>query len=461
MKLCTLLLIVSVTLFIFNKGKAQSLTLADSILLNTAQSDTTLLREIIHNKPDEKVTAIALNRIGIIYYKSKRDDKAEQVFLSVYNQFQGRAEAFLAAFYLGEIAFHKENLKKAKAYLSEFLSSNPEGTLAKWAQYYYVKSKFRDNDSDYVDAAHNFLADQHNFMRSKKATVQYEIIRYLMNNHNYAQALIEAQTLINNNPRDTLTEKVKFMIGEIYILLKRPIEALTHYNLIINENGITPMEAAKARFYIGEVFDNIGDIENARINYQLLLNTYPNQKRWATAAKYSLAMLNYQGWLTKNDSINQYKGYSSLLNYINQNPGDHHVPHALRALADMYISDGRYNEAIDCFNKILSFDTSLVTLDPHASIRSNDLIEHKKIITDVKFTMARIMREMLHKPQDALSIYYGMLSVSPNNSILKLNKALCLIDLNRSDEAKVILNQLVQEGGNQKKHAQYILLTLK
>jgi hypothetical protein len=50
-----------------------------------------------------------------------------------------------------------------------------------------------------------------------------------------------------------------------------------------------------------------------------------------------------------------------------------------------------------------------------------------------------------------------MLLSAPNNTDAKINKALCLIDMTRKDEAKEILEQIVQLGGKNKVRAENIL----
>jgi tetratricopeptide (TPR) repeat protein len=439
----------------------QSLSGTDSTLLNNAKNDTTLLRQIVTNRPGELIAAKAQNQIGLILLNAKNESNASQEFLAVHNQFLGTQDAFTAAYYLGKIAFHLDNLKNAKKYLSSYLASHPIDGNVLWAQYYYIKAKYRDNDSDYVEAAHHFLSVPNDFKQSKKATMQYELISYLVKNNKYSEALNEANKMMDLYPTDTLSEKVKYMIGEIYSSLDRSSDALAQYNLILQKPGITSIEAAKTRFHIGEVYASQNDFTNARTNYQLILTDFPNLKRWAGAAKYSLAMLNYQEWLVAKDSIHLAKGYSALQTYIAQNPEDHHLPIALRALADLYLSEGKYTDAINSFDKISNYDTSRVTLNPRASARSNDLKAHKKMVKEVNLEKAHILRENLHQPDSALSIFDSMLSVSPNNGEAKLNKALCLIDLNQKTEARSILEQLVQQGGKQKKHAAHILLTLK
>jgi tetratricopeptide (TPR) repeat protein len=462
MKVKIIALIILVYLVIGNNySPAQSFSGPDSTLLSNAKNDTSLLRQIVTNRPGELIAAKAQNQIGLILFNAKNESNASQEFLAVYNQFLGTQDAYTATYYLGKIAFHVDNLKNAKKYFSEYLASHPNDGNVLWAQYYYIKAKYRDNDSDYVEAAHHFLSVQNDFKQSKKATMQYELISYLVKNNKYSEALNEANKMMKLYPADTLSGKVKYMIGEIYSSLDRSSDALAQYNLILQKPGITSIEAAKTRFHIGEVYASQNDFTNARTSYHLILTDFPNLKRWVAAANYSLAMLNYQEWLLQKDSTNLANGYSALQNYITHHPEDHHMPLALRALADLYLSEGKYTEAINSFDKILNYDTSLVTLNPRASVRSNDLKAHKKIVKDVNFAKIRILREKLHMPEAAMSILVKILSNSENNGEAKLNKALCLIDLKRSNEAKFLLEQLVQEGGKQKNYAQHILLTLK
>jgi len=129
---------------------AQVNSASDSLLYDAAKNDTTLLRQIIQSRPGESISSKALVKIGTILYFAKKENKAEQEFKAVYKQFKGQMDAYTAGYYLGRIAFNKENYTAAKKYLSEYIAFGDNKKTIEFAKYFLIKSKYQNNDTDYV-----------------------------------------------------------------------------------------------------------------------------------------------------------------------------------------------------------------------------------------------------------------------------------------------------------------------
>ena len=518
-----------------NYSTAQSLSAQDSITFNNAKSDTTLLRQIISTRSGELIAAKAQIRIGIILYNAKNDNKAEQEFLYIYNQFAGhrdaqraafylgkieyhnekyeeaqkyftefrnsnpkiseaseaeyhlalilyktnkenlaeegflsvynqypnQPEAKLSAYYLGSIAFHKDDYDNAKKYFAEYLQAYPTGKLSDFAIYHLLKVKIQSNDTDYVDLAYKFLSEKHDSVKTGNAAIQYDLVNYFTNNNTYDQALFEAKKMVKKYPNYKSTMQVRFQIGEIYQLLNKPQDAIAQYNSIIKIPGINPNYAARAQYELGGVYANQNDYKNARTNFMLVQSLYPQLNKWFITSEYSLAMLAYQKSLNMPDSSNQTEGLQKLLEFVSKYPTNHHTPRALRALADLYINEGKYFDAIETYDKILAFDSTNIPLNQRKENKFNELKSHRSLVKETLFSKARLLRDKLKRYTESLTIYESLLFLSPNNGEARVNKALCLIDMNRKEEAKAILNKIIQDGDAEKNRAQHVLLTIK
>jgi tetratricopeptide (TPR) repeat protein len=417
----------------------------------SAMRDTSQLRQIIAKYSGQEISAAAQNRLGEILYSSKHYETAGREFLSTYRQYLGKSPVRLrAAYFLGKISFNREKPGDAKSYLGEFLASNPKGTDADWARYFLVRAKFRAGDTDYVSSVKSYFTTSHDSAASHDPTVQYDLIRYLMDHHSYQQSLTEANTMISNYPNDNLTSSVKFKLGIIYEMLGRYNDAVGLYGAII---GTAPSAevGAKAQFELAGVYDSQNDFANARKEYAKVPAHYPGAKHYVDATACALAMMLYRESLNNPDSAELGEQASEALQgFVTNYPTDRHVPHALMALADLYEKQGNFEEACNSYQKIVDFDTMLIPIKPNAIVRSNDMVAHRELVAQARLSKGNILLDRLQKPQEALAEYQGILAADPNNDVVQLKEAMCYIALGETDQARQALNILVNGGGQEK-----------
>ena len=422
---------------------------------------TNYLNEFIGSNPDSDEAIDAQFHLALTSYKSNKTDLAEQMFLSLYNQHPNKPESSEAGSYLGNIAISKNNYQSAKKYLTEYLITHPDGKSAEFAKYHILKAKYQSNDTDYIAFAHGFLSEKHDSIKSGNASIQYDLVWHLINNHKYEQALTEANLMVSNYPDYHAIMQVRFQIGQILSVLNKSQEALTQYNSILQILNISSKDAARALYETGGVYENLNDFENAKANFKLVQSQYPQETQMFIISEYSLAMLTYQQYLSHPDSSNLVEGCSKLRNFVTAYPTDHHTPRALHAMADLLTSSKRYSEALDAYDKIIGFDSTLIPINQRQDIKYNERGAHRSLVKEVMLSKAKIMRQNLKRSSDAMAIYNGMLTTDQNNCELLINKALCHIDLGQKTEAKALLTQVVQSGGKEKTRASHILEKLQ
>ncbi|HUI29255.1 MAG TPA: tetratricopeptide repeat protein [Candidatus Acidoferrales bacterium] len=452
------LLILCALVCLASWGTAISQT-TESLNTVAAMSDIGKLRSIAQVHRGEKIGASAQNRIGMIFYSQKNNDAAEREFLITYTQHTDqRAEAMQAAYYLGKISLNKEDPKQAMKYFSESLSSGSlVGADIDWARYYQVKAMYRSEDPSYLTTVRSYLTGSHDYSKRNDISVRYDLVRYLANKHQYGQALEEANTIVNLFPNDPLSMNVRFEVGELYFMLGRPQDALNQFSAILNTAGQDPVVGAHALYQIGVAYDNEGDLVNARSTYRKVIDAYPTQTRWVNASEFGIAMIEYRE-VKPGSSLDA--AYEALHSFVSNHPTDHHVPQALMTLASLNMQRGKYSEAVSEYDQVIQFDPSLIPIKSKASLRSNDVNAFRDLVLRAHFAKASLLRTQLVKPDLALAEYNLILESHPESEEALFCKALSLIQLDRRDEARGILNNLSSSGTDYGKMAQQTLKTL-
>ncbi len=423
-----------------------------------AMTDTSGLRGIAVRHMGKRIGARAQNRIGEILYAKKRYGEAEKEYLSTYRQYLGKSpERMSAAYHLGKTSFQRERPADARRYLGEFLASNPKGHEADWARYYLVRTKFRAGDKDYVRAVKSYFATRHDATASHDPTVQYDLIRYLMDHHKYADALAEAKTMTKKYPDDKLTLGVRFKLGIIYEMVERHEDAVENYRSIIRTAKSSAI-AAHAQFELAGAYDCRNDFGNARREYAKVPLLYPDVKHYVDAAECSAAMMLYRESLMNPDSSDLgEKAMGAVRKFVTDHPTDRHTPRALMALADMSVRHGDYKAACKFYDEIIAFDSTLVLIKPKAAIRSNDAVAHRELVMHAHLSKGDILHDNLQESEQALAEYRSVLTGDPGNGVVQLKEAVCLIDMGQKEEARDVLNGLVRGNGPQKESATYLL----
>lgn len=396
------------------------------------------------------------------------------MFLLNDSNFVNAAKSFLAANYSGDTKINSEIQYNLMRYylnkhdyslgLSEaslMLRYFPNDSLSDMTKYYIARAKYVTNDSDYTFSARDFLSINKKHLKKLKPVVQYELMRNLMNSGSFNSALTEARAMTTLYPKDSLAVEAKFLIGELYTLLDHNEEAIIYYKSLRDSLVNNRTLSARVLFLLSEVYSSKHDFENARKGFNSVLTTYPEAAYYSTASRYALANIAYAEGLQQQSNMHPIPGYNEMKQFIADFPTDRHIPRALRTFAEMAIKDGNYQEAVDACDKIIKYDTLQFLNGKKKNQVKNDYKFHRQLMISALTVKARILRENMQKPGDALTIYTELICKDQSNGDLLLNKALCLRDLNRTPEAIEILDALNTAGNPFQETAAYYLNELR
>lgn len=107
--------------------------------------------------------------------------------------------------------------------------------------------------------------------------------------HDYAGAITDLQTFLQNNPEHPLAVNAMYWIGEAYYGQKNYENAILQFQDVIQKHPTHP-KAPAAMLKQGMAFQALGDVKNARIILQKVQDTFP-QSEEAEKAKAKLAEL--------------------------------------------------------------------------------------------------------------------------------------------------------------------------
>jgi len=426
-----------------------------------AMTDTSQLRQIVSNYRGQEIAAFAQNRIGEILYAERQYDAAEKEFLSTHDQYLGQfPERARAAYFLGKIYFYKQDLSKAKNYLAEYTASKPPGAEADWGNYYLVRTKFWCGDPDYVSSVRAYLGSAHPAALSHDPTMHYDLVRYLMDNHKYQDAVSETQTMASKFPNDTMTLDAKFKMGEAYGYLNRPKDAVDVFNSIIN-SSTSASNSARAYYELAMAYDYQNDYVDAEKDYGLVSSQFPNETVWTTVSQYFFAMMLRRESLAKPDSAQlSQKAFDALNGFITDHPRDIHIPRVLMALADLYAGKGEYHEACAAYDQIIAFDTSLVSLKHKGLERSNDIEAHAKLVLQARLSKGNVLLDKIQNPDSALAEYQKLAAADSGNTHVQLKEGMCYMRMGQGDKARQIFNALITSGSREKDAALALLQSI-
>jgi tetratricopeptide (TPR) repeat protein len=436
-----------------------ALSPTDSVSFENAKNDSQLLQQIVAAHQGDRLGAKAQNRIGVLAFNGKNNDDAKQAFLLVYQQYPNTPEKTVATYYLGCVLNRKEQFDQAKAYFKEFLSSNPKDSKAEWSRYYLVRVMSETMDPEFVDSARAFLSMQHNKTKRNDAAIQNELVRYFDEKKDYAQALAEALKLVKKYPKSPYVHFVEGCIAEYYMLLGDMQGAIDYCNALLNKYPANTDDAARAQMMLAIAYKNNKDFNRARIEYAKVGTMHPSAQGRVNAAEYYSLLLDMLEANTKNDTTALTEVLKNLKAFVKRHPKDHHVPKALMNIANLSRNSGNYQDELAAYDGIIQFDSSLVVTGK-VHRRSNDLKEHRNLVQEIHMAKGMMLRLRLHDSKAALTEFEAVLDKNPNKTDALLNKAVCLVDLGQKNEARPILQRLVNEGTDVKEVAAQLLSSL-
>jgi tetratricopeptide (TPR) repeat protein len=441
-------------------------TFAQEILVPSASTsligdsiDVNQLQKIINEHPGERISAQAQNILAIRAYSQHQDDIAEPSFALTRNQYLNTPEGATASCYLGRIAYRKDHFSESIPYLREYLQTNPVGVDAQWARYCMARSMRRTEDTGFIAAVQSYFANPHDSLAAKDFNVQYDLVRFLADNQGqYSQAISEANKYFNLYPDSKYVRDLEPRVIDYYLLNHDAQNAKKLCLSLINKYPPNTPDAARVQYMLGSIFSDSKDFDRARLEYAKVAQLHPDATRWVSAASYALAFLDVWEGRLKNDSSLLASAKAKLQGFVNNHPSDRHVPGALMGLADFYLKATQFTEAVDAYSRIISFDTTLIDTGKKARW-SNDMKNHRGLVTQAHVAKGMLLRIHLNDAQGALSEFESVLKNNPDSADMLLNKALCLVDIGKPEEAKLILKKLVSEETSLKDVATQILST--
>ena len=188
-------------------------------------------------KPKNKIKV--LHQLGVLYAFYLNDtEKALSSFKQIIELNFDRASTVKATDYLADLLFSKlRDFNEAELYYKKLISYDPK--LSKHSFYYlrFVKSLFE-----------NF--------KFKKCLTHLQVLK---------------------NDKSTDMNELLFFEGMSYFYLNESQKALKYLKKI-DENKLSKAKAIEVRFYLGNIYETLEDLEKAYQQYFSIRYAYPNPK---------------------------------------------------------------------------------------------------------------------------------------------------------------------------------------
>ena len=225
--------------------------------------------------PNSSVTPYANFWKGEIAYRNNEYDNAIK-YLSFYMQAnaaaQGEANKNTANYDLGYSWLQKENYTKALGYFEQITKSvsvtSPameQDAYVRSADCYFMNSNFVKANGMYDNVVNNALP------QSDYALFQKAMIAGVKSSTNKINTL---NTLLKQYPKSNLVPDVNMEIAQTYIADENFLAAVPFLNNVLNDadaGGLKP----RAYLKLGLLYYNVDKYADALINYQTLLQKYP------------------------------------------------------------------------------------------------------------------------------------------------------------------------------------------
>jgi TolA-binding protein len=434
-------------------------TTADSLQFEQARNDSGQLRQLTISRKGDRIAAKAQNELGSIAIQNKKEEKAESEYNQTYQQYVGIPEADEATLNLGKINIRNRNFSEAKKYFKEYLQNNRSFSKSQWAKYYLLRSMSETIDPEFPDSVQSYFAASRGNLSHKDVVVQNELIRYYEEKGDQTHVISEAAKLVQNYPASQYVHMNEVKIVDAYVALGNMQAALGYCNSLLSKYAVNTDDAASAQHMLGSVYANMKNYSRAREEYAKVATDHSTAARRIIAAEYSDALLDLEEGREENNSTLIATAFDKLKAFVQNHPNNHHVPAALMNIADLQSIEGKYEEAIVAYNGIINFNDSLIATGDDA-YRSKDYQTHNKMVRNAHINKGMLLLTKLRKPNEALAEYEAILADQPTSADALFHKALCLIDLQDTPDARNILQQLVDGNTSVKEVSEKILESL-
>ncbi|MFH1996483.1 MAG: tetratricopeptide repeat protein [Candidatus Omnitrophota bacterium] len=230
--------------------------------------------------------------------------------------------------------------------------------------------------------------------------------------------------VIRKYPFEMLSVKAQFSIANLYMVLKKPDDAIKELRGVIQNFSTTPKIATQAQFAIGKIYESRGDYKAALQEFESIIDLYPLSVIGAETPLYMIRMTS--AIEDKEAKERAYKKairhYSKLINEYS----DTNVALGIQDyLARAHVEGERWSDAIQTWDTILEKDIK------------------GPLAAKALLARASIYATKLNDTEKAAEIYKDFLEKYPTQEHLGVRARLALVECLREQGAS---NEEVIEG---------------
>jgi tetratricopeptide (TPR) repeat protein len=282
-------------------------------------------------------------------------------------------------------------------------------------------------------------------------------VDYYRSRGEYVQAIAEARALIEKYPESNYAKDFVYQIGDFYCRLGKFTDAIQYYESRKKEQPAESEPAAIFQYLIGESFERSGDWGRAREEYRKVRDQHGSIADWSVLSEFSEAMLLPREALAHPESTDlAQKAVAALAEFAAKHPTDKRAPSALMTTASLFRMSKNTTEALQAYDQVIAFDTSAIS-SVSSETRGKDIAVCRELAIQAHLAKALLLRTSLDQPLRALDEYEAALAKKPQCDEALIGKAVVLLRLGRSTEARPILDAIVKAGGPLKDSAQELL----
>lgn len=431
------LLILSGTIFSLNAQ--QVFSTADSAYFANIKDDPARLQVIVDSSGNSRMSAVALNLLGLLDFKSKHYDDAAKKFSAVRENFPSTPEGDEALYFLARIDGLQKNLTQSKTEFGQYIEREPHGYWIEGASYFYVKVLLALDDSSAVSQAGAFLNQFPTSFYAKDA--QFLLVRYYRDRTDYGNAIIEARKLLDHYPSSTYANDLQYQIGEYYYRLGSVENAEHYFQALVDTSQPNTERSAIGQYLLAELYEKDHQYDKARAEYMKVRQNNPSVANWVALSEYAEALSFREQAQEQRDTTFDAQALSSFSSFIKNHPTDKRTPRALIGMAQLYEDHGQFDNAVRSYDMLASFDTTTMS-NISSDVRATEMTEVKKLKAQAHLAKALLLRNSMKNIPAALAEYQSLLSTDSTNEEALLGKGISLHQLNRDAEADSIFVKL-------------------
>jgi tetratricopeptide (TPR) repeat protein len=270
----------------------------DSVVLSSESQPTynkpiQLYESLVAEYANPDLTAQSLYRIGVIKFDKLFDlDGALNAFNRMNNVPSTSNISNDAVLKIGDIQIARNDLAEARKEYNRLSKISPamyqDQAAFKLAELNYFEAKFDSalsilkwfntnlNTDLTNDALHLQFFIQENNTSAPQALTEFAKADLLIRQHKYSESLVQFQDIAKHYSTALLMDDAMMKIGELYLLLKHPNEAIAAFHFIADSIQLSILKD-RAQFRIAEIYQTILNKKTQAIEaYEKLLAQFPN-----------------------------------------------------------------------------------------------------------------------------------------------------------------------------------------